>query len=538
MTFVITRSCCNDASCVPVCPVQCIRPRPGDPDFATAEQLYIDPGTCIDCGACVAECPVDAIYVDEELPDHLAHYRDINAEYFAINPIEDARHPATVQRTLPADRPRIRVAVVGAGPAGLYTTAELAAVPGVAVSLFERLPTPFGLARAGVAPDHQETRDIAGAFRSVLAQRTVHCYFNIRVGEDITIEELLGTHDAVIWAAGADDDRRLGIPGEDLPGSVPAREFVAWYNGHPYHAAHTYDFSGERAVIIGNGNVALDVARILARPAADFEHTEMADHAIEALRRSDIREVVVVGRRGPEHAAFTSGEALALEHLDGVDLLAEPDETRPSAQEHPFPVRRKLDVAARAAARTPTAGNRRIVLRFGLTPVRIEGSQSVSAVTFRRTNADQTETIKTGLVLRAVGYRGREVPGLPFDEERGVVPNDRGRVTEPATGTPLPGVYCVGWIKRGPSGGIGANKIDAAETVETLLTDLAAGTLPTPPGGPDDLEELLRRRELDVVDFAAWSRIDAAEEQRGAAHGRPRSVLVTVAELMEASRTN
>ncbi len=549
MTFVITQGCCNDGACVAVCPVQCIRPRPGDPDFTTAEQLYVDPATCIDCGACLDECPVDAVHGDYDVPDHLAHYLQINADYFADHPIEqEEAMPGRTRRRLPEDRPELRVAVVGSGPAACYAAAELSEIKGVAVTVLDRLPTPFGLVRAGVAPDHPETRLVAERFRAVLSRRAVTCFFNVEVGRDVTVAELAEHHHAVVWAAGADDDRRLGIPGEDLPGSVSAREFVAWYNGHPDAADATFDLAGERVVVVGNGNVALDVARALARPASAFATTDMADHALAALEGSGVREVVVAARRGPEHAAYTLPEVLALSDLEGVDLLAEPTEVMGTRLADPTRLaERKLDVVREAATRTPTEGHRAVSLRFLLTPVSIDGTDRVESVTFARnvvTTTDgvvtvqptgETETIETSLVLRAVGYRGRAVEGLPFDLHTGTIPHASGRVLDGPGGHPLAGLYCAGWIKRGATGVIGTNRVDAIETVESLLADLAAGVLPEPSGTAEDLERLVRERRPEVVDTAGWQRINAAEKQAGAAQRRPRVKLVTVEELLAAS---
>ena len=532
MTYVITQNCCNDASCVPVCPVQCIRPRPGDPDFTTAEQLYIDPVSCIDCGACLAECPVSAVEADYALPEHLSDYLDINAEYFVDNPIVDTQMESEVRRKLPADRPALRVAIVGSGPAACYLADEVSQIRGASVSMFERLPVPFGLARTGVAPDHANTKQISERFRTVLARTNVECFFNIEVTRDVTVEDLLKYHHAVVIASGAGSDRKLGIPGEDLPGSYAAREFVGWYNGHPDLAEAQFDTAGERVVVIGNGNVALDVARALARPAEDFATTDMADHAIEALHESAVKEVVVVARRGPAHAAYTSGELMALARLDGVDLLAVADELTDSETTSQW----RHAVLSAAAEREPDPDHRRIVLRFGLTPQRIDDDNGkVGAITFARGDAT-TETFTTGLVLRAAGYRGEPFGDLPFDESNGTVLNEAGRVTNPETGDPLQGLYCTGWIKRGPSGGIGANKVDSSETVEALFDDYLSGRLTDPESDAEELGAFVAERQPTMIDKAAWLRIDAAERERGRATSRPRSAFVRVEDMLAASR--
>jgi ferredoxin--NADP+ reductase len=534
VTFVITHGCCNDSSCVQVCPVQCIRPRPGDPDFTTTEQLYIDPATCIDCGACVSECPVDAIHPEWELPEHLSDYLKINESYFETSPIEESQPPDLIRRRLPVGRSRlaVAVAVVGSGPAGCYATAELSAVAGVTVSVFDRLPTPFGLIRAGVAPDHPDTKLISSRFGSVLARPNVSCFLNVEVGRDVSLDELLEQHHAVVWAGGAGDDRRLGVAGEDLPGCVSAREFVAWYNGHPDVADREFNLSGQRAVIIGNGNIALDVARIMAQSAEALATTDMADHAIEALRGSAISDVVVVtGRRGPEHAAYSAGELSALEHLEEVALLATADEVAHVTGSRD----RKNAVAAAAGKRQPEPGQRTITLRYGLRPESINGTDAVESVTFRRTDGT-VDTIETSLVVRAIGYRGRPVKGSPFDDVTGTLPHTAGSVCDPATGDSVVGVYCSGWIKRGATGMIGTNKTDSAETVDTILHDFAAGRLPEPQHRMEELEQLVASRRPDVVDKHAWARIDQSEQRAGRPLGRPRKKLVRVSDLVAMSR--
>lgn len=545
MTFVITQGCCNDGSCIAVCPVQCIRPRPGDPDFTTAEQLYIDPASCIDCGACVDECPVDAVHGDYDLPAHLSDYVDINADYFAENPIEEDYPSTKVRRTLPEDQPALRVAIVGSGPAACYAADELSNIKGVEVSVFDRLPTPFGLVRSGVAPDHPDTKLMGDRFRAVLSRKSVTCYFNVEVGRDITVEEIAAHHHAVIWAAGASDDRKLGIPGEDLPGSHSAREFVAWYNGHPDAAHDSFDLTGERVVVIGNGNVALDVARALVRPIDAFAVTDMADHAIDALRASAVQDVVVAARRGPEHAAYTLPEALALSQLPGVDLLATADEVTSTKPLVPSALaRRKIDIAKQAATTVARDENRSVTLRFLLTPISINGTDRAESVTFERNEivesdgvisvrpTGHTETIHASLVLRAVGYRGHRVDGLPFDDRTGTIPHASGRVLNGPAGEQLVGLYCAGWIKRGATGVIGTNKIDSIETVEALLADLAAGILTAPAHGSEELAALVSARQPDLVDNAAWLRINAAEKLAGSQSQRPRVKFVSIEELL------
>ena len=530
MTFFITNGCCKDGSCIPVCPVQCIRPVPGDPDFTTSEQLYIDPATCIDCGACMDECPVDAVGSPWDVTEDQEHHLQVNAAAFEMHPIVESPPPVPVRRVLPVERPALAVAIVGSGPAACYAAAELSAVQGVSVSVFERLPTPFGLVRFGVAPDHSNTKKITARFASVFSRPNVHCFFNVEVGPDLSVDELLEYHHAVIWAGGASDDRRLGIPGEDLPGCHSAREFVAWYNGHPEHASTDLDLSGGRAVVIGNGNVALDVARLLAQPTSRLQSTDIADHALSALGASNITEVVVVGRRGPEHAAYSVGEVIALGRTDGITLLAPDKELNKVLVGSGAPPA----MAAEAISPAPVPGTRSVVLRFGLQPISINGAEAVESVTFQRSDGT-LEVVDAHLVLRAAGYRGTAVEGLPFDSVTTTLPNTAGRVYDPVTGDPLLGMYCAGWIKRGATGVIGTNKTDAAESVEALLHDFAAGRLQSPGQDVDSLTSFVRSRFPGYVDKQAWARIDQEERRRGREVGRPRRKLVSTADLLTAA---
>jgi ferredoxin--NADP+ reductase len=531
MTFVITQGCCNDASCIAVCPVQCIRPRPGDPDFTTAEQLYIDPATCIDCGACQDECPVSAIHSEWDLPEELGEFLHLNADHFANGPLEVSSPPEPVRRALPADRPELAVAIVGTGPAGCYAAAELSDINGVTVSVFDRLPTPFGLIRTGVAPDHARTKQITKRLGGVFSRPNVATYLNVEVGRDISVAELLEHHHAVIWAAGASDDRRLDIDGEDLPGCVSARELVAWYNGHPDFADLAPDLGGKRVVVIGNGNVALDVARILAQPVEALERTEIADHAIETLRESAIEEIVVTARRGPEHAAYTTGEMLGLQQVDGITVSAHREELADAAATSAKAAR--LLAAATDGPRPD--GGRSLTFRFGLTPVAVHGDGAVQSISFRQADGS-IEEIEASLVVRAIGYRGRPVAGVPFDEATGTIPNVAGSVRDPATGESLAGLYCSGWIKRGATGVIGTNKLDSAETVASLLADFEEGRLAAPKRDAQQLAVLVRARKPDLVDGDGWQRIDQTERKAGRRSRRPRQKLVTIEELLAASR--
>ncbi|MBM9464071.1 FAD-dependent oxidoreductase [Aeromicrobium sp. YIM 150415] len=530
MTYVITKNCCSDASCVAVCPVQCIRPRPGDADFLTVEQLYVDPVSCIDCGACADACPVDAALDATMLTPESSRYLEINADYFTENPIEDNLMVGDPVRRLPRDRPLLKVAIVGSGPAACYTAEALTDIRGVHISVFDKLPLPFGLARTGIAPDHADTRRIMERFHDVLMRPNVDCYFNVEVGRDITVEDLLGFHHAVVAATGAAGDRVLALAGDEPMITRPAREFVGWYNGHPDHSSAQFDLTGDRVVVIGNGNVALDLARTLVRDPRQLESTDMASHAVEALHDSRVREVMVTGRRDSSEAAFSTGELMELEQLDGVDLVVDPAEL--AGSEEP---RWRRETLARAATREIDDARRRVVLRFGLTPLSVDEDDGVLNVTFGKADG-ATEVVRASLILRAVGYRGVPLDGVPFDDERGTVIHDHGRVLRSGSSEQMSGVYCVGWIKRGAIGGIGANRFDANETVESLIADFASGDLADP--ACHDLEELsalITARQPRVVDKAGWRRIEDAEAGRGDLEGRTRVRFVTIETMLAAS---
>lgn len=453
---------------------------------------------------------------------------------------------------------RPRVAIVGAGPAGAFAAACLLRARGDAeIDLFERLPTPWGLLRGGVAPDHQEIKRLQDTFERQTLERGCRFIGNVEVGVDVSHSELMRHYTAVVYAIGAQTDKSLGIPGEDLPGSWAATELVAWYNGHPDYRGLEFDLSAERAVVIGNGNVAADVTRMLTLSARELERTDVADHALEALRESRIRQVIVLGRRGPAQAAFTSAELRELGHLDGVDTRVDPDDVeldpvsrRWLAEEGTFTARKNVELLREFAARParPDA-RRRIDLRLLVSPVEIRGTGRVEAIDVRRNEIvraddgslraraldEDVETIECGLVLRSVGYRAVPLPDVPFDERSFVLPNERGRVVTP-DGQPLPGVYAVGWIKRGPTGILGTNKRDAEETVSCLAQDLAAEALPQPPNpGREQIDALLAERKPDLVTAEAWRTIDAHELERGRRKQRPRVKLASRDELLSAA---
>ena len=444
----------------------------------------------------------------------------------------------------------LRAAVVGSGPAAFYAAAALLASedPKVEVDMVERLPTPWGLVRLGVAPDHPQLKTVSRAFEKIAARPGFRFLGNVEIGRDVTHEELAALYDAVVYAVGSQADRRLGIPGEDLPGSWAATELVAWYNGHPDHQHLDFDLSHERAVVVGNGNVALDVARMLALTREELAPTDTTDAAIEAIVSSRIREIVVLGRRGPVQAAWTATELAELGNLGGADVVVDPAELEldpASAAEleaAPNVVQRNVEILRDFATREPSGKPRTVRLRFRSSPVAILGRERVEGIEIARNElepdergsvravaTDEREAVSCGLVFRSVGYRGIAIPGVPFDEQSGTIPNSDGRVLD-ERGAPIPGLYCAGWIKRGPTGVIGTNKKDATETVERVLEDARDGRLRARAGGT--IEEALADREAVLVMYAGWEAIDALERSRGEPHGRPRVKLCTWDELL------
>jgi ferredoxin/flavodoxin---NADP+ reductase len=455
----------------------------------------------------------------------------------------------------------LRVAIVGSGPAGFYAAGHLLKSKShpdleVQVDIYDRLPTPWGLVRGGVAPDHPNIKAVSRVYEKTAAHPEFRFYGNVDYGADLTHDDLLARYHAVIYAVGAQTDRRMGIPGEDLPGSWAATEFVAWYNGHPDYRELEFDLSGERAVVIGNGNVAADVARMLALTRDELATTDVADHALEVLAESNIREIVVLGRRGPAQAAFTNPELLELGemtdadvHVDARDVeLDELSRTWLESDAASGTARKNVDILTGYADREPEGKRRRIVLRFLASPLEILGGDQVEGIricrntlkdedgSLRACTTESTEELDCDIVFRSIGYRGVEVQGVPFDERKGTVPNEHGRILD-AQGEPIRGEYAVGWIKRGPTGIIGTNKRDAQETVDAILEDLDKGRL-NEPADPsrDALEELLDERKPDHVTYAGWEAIDTAEKSAGEPHGRPRVKLTTTDELLDAAR--
>ncbi|MBA2324002.1 MAG: FAD-dependent oxidoreductase [Pseudonocardiales bacterium] len=443
----------------------------------------------------------------------------------------------------------LTVAVVGSGPAGFYTAGALLNHDGqdVRVDLYERLATPWGLVRAGVAPDHPKIKSVSSVYTKIAAEESFRFFGNVHVGGpdegDITREELAERYDAVVYTVGAQSDRKLGIPGEELPGCVAALDFVGWYNGHPDFADLSFDLSSRRAVVIGAGNVALDVARILCSPVERLAKTDIADHALVALADSSIEEVVVVGRRGPVQAAFTTPELKELPEYTESGVLVHPEDLPDADEDDALPRAVKRNVAIMrdyAAGKTPL-GKRHIALRFLRSPIELRGTGRVEEIMLGRNalkvaedgwvaavDTGERESLDTGLVLRAVGYKGLPIAGLPYDQRKGVIPNTNGRVD----GTERE--YVAGWIKRGPTGIIGTNKKCAVETVTQLLADLESGELRRHDRDAfvDDVAAWLAERQPHLVTQEGWRLIDAAERAAGEPHGRPRVKLVGREQLL------
>jgi ferredoxin/flavodoxin---NADP+ reductase len=443
--------------------------------------------------------------------------------------------------------------VVGSGPAGFYATGVLLGgeVP-VEVDLIERLPTPWGLVRLGVAPDHPKIKSVSRAFEKIADRPGFRFLGNVEAGRDLHHSDLVRLYDAVVYTVGAQSDRRMGIPGEDLPGSWPATEFVAWYNGHPDFQDLDFDLAVERVVIVGAGNVAVDVARMLALTPEELAPTDTTDAAITAIIGAGIKEIVMLARRGPAQAAFTTPELIELGELAGCDVVVDPsdlelDPASAAALEGDTNATRNLEVLREFAARPLHGHSRRLHLRFLVSPVELLGDERVEAVEIVRNRLEmddsgrlaavptgERETIPCGLVFRSVGYRGVALPEVPFDERRGTIRNDHGRVLD-ESGAPLPGVYCAGWIKRGPSGVIGTNKKDATETVELLFDDVRDGRLAPKGATAAAVDALLAERGVKVVGQEGWAAIDEAERAAGEKVGRPRVKLAGWDELLDAA---
>ena len=564
MAYAITQACCADASCVAVCPVDCIHPTPDEPDFGTTEMLYVDAGVCIDCGACADACPVDAIKPIDLLRGGEEVFAQLNADFYIENPqYSGGSHesaPTTfVDAAYAGERP-LRIAIVGTGPAASYAARFLLTGTDSRISMLDRLPLPGGLVRAGVAPDHVDTKRFGEQFAWAYSHPRTTMLMNVDVGEDITHDELLEYHDAVIYAVGAHQSRPLGISGEELDGVYAAPDVVGWYNGDPDIGADAVDVRPGRVVIVGNGNVALDIARILLEDRDRLAATDMADYALDALRGCDVREVVLMARRGPEHAAFTRPELLMMP--DGIELLVADDPrtaatldaaeegtkaalladlpriswpASPDNPDSPDSPDNSDSLDSPESAAEPPAGKRRIVMAFHSTVDRAEGPGRIEHLTISGPEG-HTYGLPAQTLVRSTGHRGAPVADLPFDEASATVPNSSGRVMDPASGAAIPGAYVVGWIKRGASGGIGVNRGCATETIRTMLSDSARGELTPPQKSPRQLTSLLRRRTGSLITRRRMQAIDRAERKRGRHEGRPRVKFTTRSSLLSAGR--
>ena len=429
----------------------------------------------------------------------------------------------------------LRVAVVGSGPAGIYAAAALTAHEDAAVDVIDRLPTPFGLVRYGVAPDHEKMKSVAVALRKVMEHERVRFLGNIELGADVSVADLHRHYDAIVVANGAAVDRRLGVGGEDLPGSFSATEFVSWYSGHPDSALEKFTLTAGTVIVIGVGNVAIDVARVLLKTADELRTTDIPDHVLAVLSHSQVRDVMIVGRRGPAYAKFTTKELRELGELANADVIVQPaelalDEASEAELANNTVARRNLEALRAWSERAPQGRPRRLHLRFGLRPAAICGDACVTGIQFAHGTVPSVH-VPADMVLRSVGYRGVPIPGLPFDDERSIVPNAAGRVLR--DGAVVPGEYVAGWIKRGPSGIIGTNKHDAAETVRCLLEDAPA--LPRRQvRDPDGIIDLLHQRGVQAVPWGGWEAIEALEIAAGRRRGA-KQVKVADRELLLAT---
>ncbi|MEP7291174.1 MAG: FAD-dependent oxidoreductase [Chloroflexota bacterium] len=451
----------------------------------------------------------------------------------------------------------LRVAIIGSGPSAFYAAEYLQKRPDltVQIDMFDRLPTPYGLVRGGVAPDHPKIKTVTKVYERTAQNPGFRFFGHVEYGKDISHDDLTSHYHQIIYAVGAQSDRKMGIPGEDLLGSHAATEFVGWYNGHPDYRDFNFDLSQEQVAVVGNGNVAMDVARILASTYEELAQTDIADYALEVLKNSRVREIYMLGRRGPAQAAFTNPELKEMGELHDAEVIVRPEdlELDPASNQlilsgEDRNAERNLQTLLRYSQNGEPGKSRRVHMRFLVSPTQIIGSEAVEAIeivhnelyqasdgTLRPRATEKIETLPVGLVFRSIGYKGVEVPGVPFDERAGIIPNAQGRIVDSVQAKTLVGEYVVGWIKRGPSGIIGTNKPDAQDTADQMLEDLAAGKTLTPSSpARESIDALLRERGTEYVTFADWQKLDALEQQRGQAQSRPRVKFVTIAEMLDA----
>jgi ferredoxin--NADP+ reductase len=465
---------------------------------------------------------------------------------------------ASAPRIGTSERP-LRVAIVGAGPAGFYAAAALLEQTEltIEVDLFDRLPTPDGLVRGGVAPDRPKMKSVTKLYEKTADHPRFSFFGNVELGRDVSVLDLLACYDQLLFAIGNEADQRMGIPGEHLTGCTPAAVFVGWYNGHPDYGSARFDLSCRRVAVVGSGNVALDVARILARSHEELRVTEIADHALGVLCDSQVEEIVVLGRRGPFQAAFTPAELRELTglrqacvHVCAEELVLDPASRAQYERARPRdPRRQNVDLLAAVSRSTPPAARRTIRLRFLVSPLEVLGDQrgSVRAIRLERNRlvergdgslgAEGTghiEELEVGWVFVSIGRRGRSIPGLPFDEKLGVLANVDGRVVDPETRAVLVNQYCAGWARSGPRGLIATNKVGSAEVVARMLEDVARGSVGEGErGGGAAMASLLRDKGVHYVTFDDWKAIDQWEVERGLARGAPRSKLVDIPEMLD-----
>ena len=451
----------------------------------------------------------------------------------------------------------LRVAIIGSGPSGFYTVSNLLKQSDLVVEMdmFDRLPTPYGLVRAGVAPDHQKDKSVTRAYEKSAAHPGFRFFGNVEYGTHIHMADLKAHYHQVMFTTGSPFDRNLGIPGEDLLGSHSATEFVAWYNGHPDFADLKFDLSQENVAVVGMGNVAMDVARILCKTTDELATTDIAEHALEALKASQVKNVYSLGRRGPAQAAFTPPEIKEMGEFEDADVIVVGDEAalddasqRELAEGGDKNAQKNVDTVQEYAARVPAGKKRQLHIRFLVSPSELEGSgDRVEACklvknklvedggAIKAVATDEVETIPAGLVFRSVGYRGKPLPDVPFNESWGTIANEGGRVVD-GSGEQAVGLYTAGWIKRGPSGVIGTNKTCAQETVALMVEDIAAGRHFEPTESADALAELIASRQPDAVSFSEWKKIDAEEVARGEAQGKPRVKFTKVADMVAVAK--
>ena len=452
----------------------------------------------------------------------------------------------------------LRIAVIGSGPAGFYTADHFLKKPDltVTVDMYDCLPTPYGLVRFGVAPDHEKIKNVTRVFDKVAAKETFRFFGNVDVGKHVTLDDLKRYYHQICFSTGAQTDKQMGIPGEDLAGSHAATEFVAWYNGHPDFRDCEFDLTSERVAVVGVGNVAVDVARILCRTTEELATTDIADYALDALRHSKVKEVYMLGRRGPAQAAFTNVEVRELGEMPGADIAVLPEEARLDAlsQKHLDNVNdrtlnKKVQIIQGFVEQPVEGKPRKLTIRFLVSPVELIGNADgrVNAIrlvknalretadgSIRPQATEHVEELPVDMVFRSVGYRGVPIPGLPFHDKWGVVPNDKGRVTT-MEDEPVLGMYVSGWIKRGPTGIIGTNKPDAAETVTTMLIDADAGAVLNPSApDPASVETFVREQQPDMVSYKDWLRLNDLETQKGESQGRPRVKFTATEEMLTA----